>query len=260
MRLITFLLACSAIVPTAAHAVLPFSVRLESEKPGIQYSTSGFDFVGVETFDDRKPERDARFKTDFGTGGRVIGVYSGVQVLEADQYGGADGKSQYAATFDSKGYTLDLYADEKSQVNYFGLWLSALDGGNEITFSSQGKELFVFNAEDARAFIKSLPNASDYFCNPNEDFKGQNCGEPYAFLNFYAGKGVTFNKVAFAEKPMIGGYESDNHTIGQWNRQSGTIFAGEGAGAVPEPARWAMLIAGFGLVGAAMRRRTATLA
>ena len=29
-----------------------------------------------------------------------------------------------------------------------------------------------------------------------------------------------------------------------------------GAGAVPEPAAWAMMIAGFGLVGAAMRRRT----
>ena len=32
------------------------------------------------------------------------------------------------------------------------------------------------------------------------------------------------------------------------------------AGAVPEPASWAMMIAGFGLVGATMRRRTAALA
>ena len=32
------------------------------------------------------------------------------------------------------------------------------------------------------------------------------------------------------------------------------------AGAVPEPQSWAMLIAGFGLVGAAMRRRLAALA
>ena len=30
-----------------------------------------------------------------------------------------------------------------------------------------------------------------------------------------------------------------------------------GAGAVPEPATWEMLIAGFGLVGAAARRRRA---
>ena len=33
-----------------------------------------------------------------------------------------------------------------------------------------------------------------------------------------------------------------------------------GNGGVPEPASWAMLIAGFGLVGAAMRRRKAALA
>nr|WP_303784543.1 PEPxxWA-CTERM sorting domain-containing protein [Sandarakinorhabdus limnophila] len=32
------------------------------------------------------------------------------------------------------------------------------------------------------------------------------------------------------------------------------------SGAIPEPGRWAMLIAGFGLVGAAGRRRRATVA
>jgi hypothetical protein len=37
-------------------------------------------------------------------------------------------------------------------------------------------------------------------------------------------------------------------------------FADPGGGAVPEPASWAMLIAGFGLVGAAQRRRKAVAA
>nr|WP_310525357.1 PEPxxWA-CTERM sorting domain-containing protein [Polymorphobacter sp.] len=44
---------------------------------------------------------------------------------------------------------------------------------------------------------------------------------------------------------------------------AGTAFNVGGAlssGAVPEPASWAMLIAGFGLVGAAMRRRSAAIA
>lgn len=35
---------------------------------------------------------------------------------------------------------------------------------------------------------------------------------------------------------------------------------GGGAGAVPEPASWALMIAGFGLIGSALRRRTAVLA
>ena len=37
------------------------------------------------------------------------------------------------------------------------------------------------------------------------------------------------------------------------------VFAYNGGGAVPEPASWAMLIAGFGLVGASMRRRRAVV-
>lgn len=43
-----------------------------------------------------------------------------------------------------------------------------------------------------------------------------------------------------------------------FNRSSDVIFSG--GGVVPEPASWAMLIAGFGLVGATMRRRRATVA
>ncbi len=38
------------------------------------------------------------------------------------------------------------------------------------------------------------------------------------------------------------------------------VFAYNSAGVVPEPASWAMLIAGFGLVGAAARRRRAVTA
>jgi hypothetical protein len=38
------------------------------------------------------------------------------------------------------------------------------------------------------------------------------------------------------------------------------IDNGGGGGAVPEPASWAMLIAGFGLVGAASRRRRRSIA
>ncbi len=40
------------------------------------------------------------------------------------------------------------------------------------------------------------------------------------------------------------------------NIQNGTLtISGPSVGGVPEPASWAMLIAGFGLTGAAMRRR-----
>jgi hypothetical protein len=43
------------------------------------------------------------------------------------------------------------------------------------------------------------------------------------------------------------------------NGNSLTVFARLGAGAVPEPGTWAMMILGFGLVGFAMRRRQAAI-
>jgi PEP-CTERM motif len=43
-------------------------------------------------------------------------------------------------------------------------------------------------------------------------------------------------------------------------RQAITIDVSQAAGAVPEPASWAMLIAGFGLIGAAARRQRLRIA
>lgn len=50
-----------------------------------------------------------------------------------------------------------------------------------------------------------------------------------------------------------------------WNDNSGTYavtanYTGATVGGVPEPATWALLVGGFGFVGGALRRRTATLA
>lgn len=45
--------------------------------------------------------------------------------------------------------------------------------------------------------------------------------------------------------------------VGYWGKEGGTYSSKLSFdAAVPEPASWAMMIAGFGLVGAAMRRRT----
>ena len=41
------------------------------------------------------------------------------------------------------------------------------------------------------------------------------------------------------------------------NNAAGTTFSASIAGAVPEPASWALMLGGFGLAGAAMRRRRA---
>jgi hypothetical protein len=49
------------------------------------------------------------------------------------------------------------------------------------------------------------------------------------------------------------------HAGGTGGSRWGTWIAGIDAGSVPEPANWAMMIAGFGIVGGAMRRRRTTV-
>ena len=51
-----------------------------------------------------------------------------------------------------------------------------------------------------------------------------------------------------------------NGAIDNFVFESRAIGEGSGPGVVPEPASWAMLIAGFGLIGATMRRRRALTA
>ncbi len=251
---IAALLSASAAQAVVAPAI-PFTVSLESEAPGIQNSRALFHAVGVERFEDVGTGHGQSFNTNFG-GSAFNGTYTGIEVLGFDQYGGAGGTGQYAVTFNSSGYSLDLSTGLPGGVTYFGFWLSALDGGNNVTFFSGGNQLFSFSASDAKTFIDGLPSSNSYYCNPNANFATDNCHEPYAFLNFYARGGTTFDRIVFAENPEVGGYESDNHTVGQWKRMSGTVIPVAGTStAVPEPASWLMLISGFGLVGAGMRRR-----
>jgi hypothetical protein len=241
-----------ALIASQAMAA-SFIVSLESEAPGLQNSTSQFYAKGVETFESR-PTGFQNFTSNFG-GSDFTGVYTGLQVLGADQYGGAGGTGKYAVTFSSSGYSLDLSTTQPGGVKYFGYWLSALDRGNNVTFYSGNRELFTFSSADAKTFIDGLPNKNQYYGNPNSNFSGRNRGEPYAFLNFYARGNVSFDRIVFTERPQVGGYESDNHTVGRWKTISGTVIAT--AGGVPEPATWAMLIAGFGMVGLSARRRKA---
>jgi hypothetical protein len=68
-----------------------------------------------------------------------------------------------------------------------------------------------------------------------------------------------FDKWAFENLALTPGKHRLD-IVGYWGKEGGS-YSGNlsfSAAAVPEPASWAMMIAGFGLVGAAMRRRTKT--
>lgn len=239
VKLVAGVMLSALGISSVAHAD---AFVLNYEAPGVQNTTASFSTVGVETFDNRTNGQG--FTTDFGTGGKIDATYSPLNISSANLYGGAGGVGNYAVAYGGAGYSLKFNADPSvfpKGVNYFGYWLSALDPGNQVEFYNQGN--LVGSLSPAQVLAR-IGNDPAYFGNPNANFKGQNGGQAYAFINFYDTNG-SFDEVRFLEDPAVGGYESDNHTIGFYTQMGG----------VPEPMTWAMMIVGFGFVGAAMRGR-----
>jgi hypothetical protein len=203
---------------------------------------SGPCVIGSEGFDARNSM--TTFTTDYGTGGVISGTYTSVQINGADQYGGAGGNGRYPVAFGGTPYKVDLTTSLATGVNYFGFWLSALDQGNQLSFWRGGVEVYSFTPADLIAALGACP-ASPYCGNPNPSHLGQDSQELFAFVNFFDLNG-SFDSVHFTESPQIGGYESDNHTVGYVTAETGTDL--------PEPASLALL--GAGMLGiAAVRRR-----
>ena len=173
----------------------------------------------------------------------------------ANQYGGANGTGAFpsltgSTTAPTSAYVIRLSTSANIPgVNYFGIWISALDANNSLQFYSNGQLLYSFGSTDLQAALGACSTSNAYCGNPTTPFKGQNSSEIYAYVNFFNTVGY-FDTVVLYQS-STSGFESSNHAVAYINPlvTSGTTFnapdrppaAASGAKfaglvAIPEPA------------------------
>ena len=131
-----------------------------------------------------------------------VGTFNNANVLAGDKYGGAGG-TQYLQVPASSTMTLNL----NTAQSYFGMWWSAGDALNSLTFKLGGTVVMTFNTSILNSFLSASYNGM-----PSGPFAGQNASEKYAFINFYGINGVTFDTI-IAQQGSSKAFESDNWTV-----------------------------------------------
>lgn len=247
MRATLFLIAAMVALPLPAAA----AVYVTFEAPGVQTTTQNGNF-GVETFANATAGFDANYSD---TQNGVTFAYTGVDVRAADQYGGAGGTSLYAATYSglsgayaqsTGSYTLNV--SSAAPINFFGAWFSAQDLSNVISFYRGNALVYTFTPAN---LLAATLTAGDFKGNPNPNFLNDNASQTYVFANLYF-SGGTYDRIVFAAANLSGtGFETDNHTVGTYIPP----ITGTPVGPVPDAAAWTLMVAGFGMIGLASRKR-----
>jgi hypothetical protein len=206
-------------------------------------------WVGEQTFATKYVPTPGVFPTVVSSGsvtGSISGTYTGaITISAANEYGGVS-RTDYFATVSKNSYTLNLTTSGNIPgVNYFGLWFSALDSGNDLKFyekNAGGVETLVYDFTPTLFMsLVGKCTGSNAFCgNPTTAFSGQDSGEQFAFLNFFDTTGY-FDEIVFTETTSAG-FESDNHTVAYLDppNPSGTVI-----GATPEPGSLVFLSTGL---------------
>ncbi len=241
-------------------------------------------YYGTETFTNwTGGDFTSTFQTgtsNFNASNYIKGVYTANgdtnwSKSAANQYGGANGTLPYPELFGNTSpgdaYVIRLSTSASIPgVNYFGIWISALDASNNLQFYSNGKLLYSFGVTDLQSALGTCSTSNAYCGNPTTPFKGQNSSEAYAYVNFFDTVGYFDTVVLY--NTTSSGFESSNHAVGYINPLvvSGTTFTTTdqppsaaanakfaGIVAIPEPATVMVVFTALILLTCRHRRRRA---
>jgi len=202
-----------------------------------------------------------------------VGTYDDVAIINANIYGGAGGSGKYlvqSTNVPPGGAVATTTLTLNTPSSYFGLWWSAGDPANRLTFYNGASLIADFTTA---SLVNVLPNS--YKGNPTTPFLDQNSGERYAFFNIYGQEGASWDKIIFSNANPSG-FESDNHTtrVEAWGTLPGesgpepgvAVMKVDGTNintnlvAVPETSTWVMGTLALGAVIVMVRRGTKSAA
>jgi hypothetical protein len=137
-----------------------------------------------------------------------VGSFDQLYIKGTDQYGGAtDASHPTGSQYSVQGVGTPVSSTTltlSQNSGYFGMWWSAGDPSNVLDFYNGNTLVAQFTTA---SLLSSLGSAYDG--NPKN--RMLDSSEPFAFINFYASAGTTWNKIVLTNSSSSG-FESDNYT------------------------------------------------
>ena len=206
MKLLKNLLLATTTCLITTAPVQAFTVTVED--PTVQTEQLTDDLFVIDFNNLTVNSTDSFSETNTSTSSTY--TYSDDLIIRSTNiYGGADNSSYIEPANTPESFSVSVDKPQK----YFGLWWSAGDASNILTFKRHGVTVATFNTADVINTVGALSNGGDYYCNPTPLFTNQVCNEPYVFINFFFEGLEDYDEIIFQATSSGGNFESDNHTF-----------------------------------------------